>query len=95
MKHEIYDIRKNRHQGEPHLRGVHVVRQAIDLGVNFFDTANCYAHGTSAFHRCHQGAVDLVLSDEDVAFLEEPYRAHEVVGALPKSQSLKDVMPKK
>jgi len=40
-------------------------------------------------------AVDLVLSDEDVAFLEEPYRAHEVVGALAKSQSLKDVMPKK
>ena len=40
-------------------------------------------------------AVDLVLSDKDVAFLEEPYRAHEVVGALTKSQSLKDVMPKK
>ena len=29
------------------------------------------------------------------SFLEEPYRAHEVVGALAKSQSLKDVMPKK
>lgn len=27
-------------------------------------------------------AVDLTLSDEDAAFLEEPYRAHEVVGAV-------------
>ena len=27
-------------------------------------------------------AVDLVLSDEDTAYLEEPYKAHEVVGAL-------------
>lgn len=24
-----------------------MVRRALDLGVNFFDTANCYAHGTS------------------------------------------------
>ena len=24
-----------------------VVKHALDLGINFFDTANCYAHGTS------------------------------------------------
>lgn len=24
-----------------------MIKQALDLGVNFFDTANCYAHGTS------------------------------------------------
>ncbi|MBR5160812.1 MAG: aldo/keto reductase [Thermoguttaceae bacterium] len=28
-------------------------------------------------------SVDLVLTPEDVAFLEEPYRAHEIAGALP------------
>ena len=30
-------------------------------------------------------SVDLVLSAEDVKFLEEPYRAHEVTGALPRT----------
>ena len=25
-----------------------VVKHALDLGINFFDTANCYAHGTFA-----------------------------------------------
>ena len=29
-------------------------------------------------------AVDLALAPEDVAFLEEPYRAHEITGALPR-----------
>lgn len=24
-----------------------VVKKALDLGINFFDTANCYSHGTS------------------------------------------------
>ncbi|MBO4381929.1 MAG: aldo/keto reductase [Bacteroidales bacterium] len=33
-------------------------------------------------------SVDLVLSTEDVAFIEEPYRAHEVVGALKANMSL-------
>ena len=31
--------------GEDETRGM--VKHAIDLGVNFFDTANCYSHGTS------------------------------------------------
>ena len=30
-------------------------------------------------------SVDLVLTPEDVKFLEEPYRAHDVTGALPKN----------
>ena len=38
---------------------------------------------------------DLQLSTDDIAFLEEPYRAHEVVDALDKSLSLENVMPKK
>ena len=33
-------------------------------------------------------SVDLVLSDEDVAFIEEPYRAHEVVGAIKANMTL-------
>ena len=33
-------------------------------------------------------AVDLILSDDDVAFLEEPYKAHEVVGAVKANFSL-------
>lgn len=40
-------------------------------------------------------AVDLQLDDEDIAFLEEPYRAHEIVGALNNSLSLGSVMQKK
>lgn len=40
-------------------------------------------------------AVDLQLTDADIAFLEEPYRAHEIVGALDKSLSLESIMPKR
>lgn len=32
-------------------------------------------------------AVDLTLSSEDIAFLEEPYKAHEIVGALARTDS--------
>ena len=32
-------------------------------------------------------AVDLTLSREDIAFLEEPYKAHEIVGALARTDS--------
>ena len=33
-------------------------------------------------------AVDLVLSDEDVAFVETPYKAHEIVGAVNANMTL-------
>lgn len=109
-----------------------MIKHALDLGVNFFDTANGYSHGTSeeflgkalkdlgvarvaemaerlgvtmtevalawllkrgvaapivgATKVPHFNdtvrALDLDLSDEDAAYLEEPYKAHEVVGAL-------------
>ena len=109
-----------------------MIKHALDLGVNFFDTANGYSHGTSeeflgkslkdlGVARVAEVAVrlgvtmtevalawllkrgvaapivgatkvphfndavralDLDLSDEDAAYLEEPYKAHEVVGAL-------------
>ncbi len=109
-----------------------MIKHALDLGVNFFDTANGYSHGTSEeflgkalkdlgvarvaevagrlgvtmtevalawllkrgvaapivgatkvphFNDAVR-ALDLDLSDEDAAYLEEPYKAHEVVGAL-------------
>ena len=32
-------------------------------------------------------AVDLTLGCEDIAFLEEPYKAHEIVGALARTDS--------
>ena len=32
-------------------------------------------------------AVDLALTKEDIAFLEEPYKAHEIVGALARTDS--------
>jgi aryl-alcohol dehydrogenase-like predicted oxidoreductase len=32
-------------------------------------------------------AMDLTLSREDIAFLEEPYKAHEIVGALARTDS--------
>ncbi len=109
-----------------------MIKHALDLGVNFFDTANGYSHGTSEeflgkalkdlgvarvaevaerlgvtmtevalawllkrgvaapivgatkvphFNDAVR-ALDLDLSDEDAAYLEEPYKAHEMVGAL-------------
>lgn len=109
-----------------------MIKHALDLGVNFFDTANGYSHGTSEeflgkalkdlgvarvaevaerlgvtmtevalawllkrgvaapivgatkvphFNDAVR-ALDLDLSDEDTIYLEEPYKAHEVVGAL-------------
>ena len=109
-----------------------MIKHALNLGVNFFDTANVYSHGTSEeflgkalkdlgvarvaevaerlgvtmtevalawllkrgvaapivgatkvphFNDAVR-ALDLDLSDEDAAYLEEPYKAHEVVGAL-------------
>ena len=109
-----------------------MIKHALDLGVNFFDTANGYSHGTSEeflgkalkdlgvarvaevaerlgvtmtevalawllkrgvaapivgatkvphFNDAVR-ALNLDLSDKDAAYLEEPYKAHEVVGAL-------------
>ena len=109
-----------------------MIKHALDLGVNFFDTANGYSHGTSEeflgkalkdlgvarvaevaerlgvtmtevalawllkrgvaapivgatkvphFNDAVR-ALDLDLSDDDAIYLEEPYKAHEEVGAL-------------
>ena len=109
-----------------------MIKHALDLGVNFFDTTNGYSHGTSEeflgkalkdlgvarvaevaerlgvtmtevalawllkrgvaapivgatkvphFNDAVR-ALDLDLSDEDTIYIEEPYKAHEVVGAL-------------
>ena len=58
-----------------------MIKHALDLGVNFFDTANGYSHGTSE-EFLGKALKDLGVSDEDATYLEEPYKAHEVVGAL-------------
>lgn len=47
-----------------------IIRQALDAGVTFFDTANGYS----------AGSLDVELTDEDVAELEHPYRPHAVAG---------------
>ena len=68
-----------------------MVKHAIDLGVNFFDTANVYSFGTTKVPHFDAAvrSVDLELSTEEIAFLEEPYRAHEIVGALSEKDSNK------
>ena len=52
-----------------------VIKHALDLGYNFFDTANGYS----------AGAFDIKLTAEDLAYLEEPYVPHEIVGAIDKN----------
>lgn len=93
----------------------------MDLGINFFDTANGYSEGTSeeylgralaekygvkmqqialawewakgvaspiigATKAAHfddaAGAFSVKLTKEDIAFLEEPYVPHRIVGAI-------------
>lgn len=44
-----------------------VIRRAFDRGVNYLDTANCYAGGTS---------------EDEVVRLEEPYVAHDLAGVM-------------
>ncbi len=88
-----------------------IVRHALDLGINFFDTANGYSamYGYQ-FHNMQQialawhwakgvaspiigatkashyddaaEAMKLHLTPEDIAYLEEPYVPHPVVGAI-------------
>lgn len=53
-----------------------VIKHALDLGYNFFDTANGYSAA---------GAFDIKLTAEDLAYLEEPYVPHEIVGAIDKN----------
>ena len=57
-----------------------MVKHAIDLGVG----ATKVPHFDAAVR-----SVDLELSAEEIAFLEEPYRAHEIVGALSEKNSNK------
>ena len=47
-----------------------IIKHALDLGINFFDTANIYSLGRSE------------LTQDEVAYLEAPYVPHRVVGAL-------------
>lgn len=60
-----------------------VIKRALELGVNFIDTANCYSHGTSEeFIGESLRNLDVELTNDEVVFLEEPYQPHELVGPL-------------
>lgn len=59
-----------------------VVKHALDLGINFFDTANCYAHGTSEEFLGRAIKASGVARDKDIKYLEELYTPHKIVGAL-------------
>ena len=74
----------------------HVAELAERLGVSMSEIALAwhFAKGVSApivgatnekYFDAAVRSVDLELSAEDVKFLEEPYRAHEVMGALPRT----------
>ena len=60
-----------------------IIKHALDLGINFFDTANSYSAGTSEEYLDDAvGAFDLKLSDEDIAAIDEYYVPHKIVGAV-------------
>lgn len=56
-----------------------IVAHALDLGINFFDTANCYSEGTS---EAYLGRALKAHTDQDIAALEEFYVPHPIVGAI-------------
>lgn len=63
-----------------------VIRHALDLGINFFDTANGYSEGTSEEYLDDAAdALNVKLSPEDIAYLEEMYVPHPIVGAIDKN----------
>ena len=49
-----------------------MVKHAIDLGVNFFDTANCYSHGTSEEY-LGRALRDLGIRREEVVIASKVY----------------------
>ncbi|WP_102371304.1 aldo/keto reductase [Enorma phocaeensis] len=49
-----------------------VIRRALDLGVNFIDTANCYAHGTSEEY-IGRALQDLGVRREDVVLASKVF----------------------
>ena len=60
-----------------------IIKHALDLGINFFDTANCYSAGTSEEYLDDAvGAFGVKLSREDIAYIDEAYVPHKIVGAL-------------
>lgn len=62
-----------------------VIARALDQGINFIDTANCYSFGTSEEYigralRDLGVARDKVVLASKVHFIEEPYQPHALVG---------------
>lgn len=74
------DIRVSRIPYSP-LAGGHLSHRGWESGTKRSDTNA--KHFDDAVK-----AVDLVLSDEDVAFVEAPYKAHEIVGAVNANMTL-------
>ncbi len=68
-----------------------IIKRGLELGVNFFDTAIGYQSGTSEQYvgatELHHvegtaKAVDFVMTPEEIAYLEEPYVPHKLVGVM-------------
>lgn len=55
-----------------------IIKHALDLGINFFDTANVYSLGRSE-EILGRALRDMAQRDE-VAHLEAPYVPHPIVG---------------
>ena len=77
-----------------------VIKHALDLGYNFFDTSNGYSAGTSEQYLgkalkkniardkvviASKVYFNIKLTAEDITYLEEPYVPHKIVGAIDKN----------
>ena len=82
------------------VRSEKVIKHALDLGYNFFDTSNGYSAGTSEQYLGKALKKNIVrdkvviaskvyfnikLTAEDITYLEEPYVPHKIVGAIDKN----------
>ena len=82
------------------VRSEKVIKHALDLGYNFFDTSNGYSAGTSEQYLgkalkkniardkvviASKVYFNIKLTAEDITYLEEPYVPHKIVGAIDKN----------
>ncbi len=59
-----------------------IIKKALELGINFFDTANVYSIGATRISHLEEavGALSVKLTQEEIAYLEEPYVPHRIIG---------------
>ena len=57
-----------------------MIKRALDLGINFFDTANCYANGTSetfignSFKKFVKNRSDIIVVVPRLDLMKEPFQ---------------------